>query len=769
MKALKKSIQCISITLFIILLNNSLTVAGDNEWTYHGPYGASTFGIDIHPQDRNILYAATINRGVYKSTDGGESWELRLGNLNHMTPLDIKIHPANPNVLFVADAEYGVVMSKDGGKNWDYVYKGVSDLGTYIHFVEINPHNTDHIIAGGGSNIVISQDGGYTWQRSDYFRGIGTMSAEFDPADPQVIYIGTVEFPEPDKGGLYKSIDGGETWDLISSETPGMQTIFDIAIDLTYTDRIFFGGTSHDYGGFSVFTGECSLYRSLDGGISWECVGLEMESVFVRKIVIDSFHSPPHVYVATFDKGVWKSTDGGDSWFPINNGLKEKKTLTIVYDLYTQILYLGTYYGCIYRSFDGGENWEEISQGIYGSNINRMAINPLDSKTIYVSTNYSGFYRTNDKGNAWIHLSNNVPTTHEIRGVGIDPADTSIVYIGTWEDGIFKSNDGGDTWEKKSNGLPDSAMVEEIVGYSDTSIYRVYASLYRDGVYLSKDGGESWVPRINGLPEDKSTQRLVIDPIDPDILYVATWEGLYKSLDGGLNWERKSRGFDNEAFQYNTYIDPSNHERVYVLTETDVYKSEEGGRHWYSLNMDIPTSWPYPQPMSLIIDPQDPTHLVMSVSPIGVYESFDQGTSWQAMNQGFPTYVIAWNLELDPQDPNTYIAGTNGTSLCMYTKSPVGVEDAFSGIIPLEYNLHQNYPNPFNAVTTIEYSLPQNSWVNLTVHNILGQQIELLVDSEMGAGFHNASWNASDIPSGVYFYTLKTDNFQHTKKMLLLK
>jgi plastocyanin len=100
--------------------------------------------------------------------------------------------------------------------------------------------------------------------------------------------------------------------------------------------------------------------------------------------------------------------------------------------------------------------------------------------------------------------------------------------------------------------------------------------------------------------------------------------------------------------------------------------------------------------------------------------------------------------------------------------SPTGVDDQAPSI-PDKFEVSQNYPNPFNARTAIEYALPQDSHVRLVIYNLLGQNIESLVDQSQTAGIHQVIWNAADVPTGVYFYRIEAGDFTQTRKMLLAK
>ncbi|MCH7495283.1 MAG: T9SS type A sorting domain-containing protein, partial [Candidatus Marinimicrobia bacterium] len=107
-------------------------------------------------------------------------------------------------------------------------------------------------------------------------------------------------------------------------------------------------------------------------------------------------------------------------------------------------------------------------------------------------------------------------------------------------------------------------------------------------------------------------------------------------------------------------------------------------------------------------------------------------------------------------------------SAYVYSGIIVGIEDERKGL-PAEFSLSQNYPNPFNPETVIEYSIPIRSDVKLTIYNLRGEEVAILINDAIPAGNHRVSWDASNVSSGIYFYRLKTDNFVQTRKMVLLK
>ena len=117
-----------------------------------------------------------------------------------------------------------------------------------------------------------------------------------------------------------------------------------------------------------------------------------------------------------------------------------------------------------------------------------------------------------------------------------------------------------------------------------------------------------------------------------------------------------------------------------------------------------------------------------------------------------------------PYDPDSTIVDMG----CFYYDQSVGI-DEFDEILPNDFSLSQNYPNPFNAVTIIKYELPLQSHITIEIFDLLGRRVNSLQDGILPAGYHQATWNADDLPSGMYFYRIQAGEFAETRKMILLK
>jgi plastocyanin len=175
-------------------------------------------------------------------------------------------------------------------------------------------------------------------------------------------------------------------------------------------------------------------------------------------------------------------------------------------------------------------------------------------------------------------------------------------------------------------------------------------------------------------------------------------------------------------------------------------------------------------------------------TPSSVTVNVGDTVKWQWLNgthtttsTTIPSGASSWNAPLDAAHQTfTYVITHSGTynyicvphaSLGMVgviTANPNGIQPIGTAV-PDNYNLQQNFPNPFNPTTNIRFDIPKNTKVKLTVYNIIGEQVDLLLNNVLSAGSYNVDWNASAYPSGVYFYTLSTDDFKAVKKMILIK
>lgn len=258
----------------------------------------------------------------------------------------------------------------------------------------------------------------------------------------------------------------------------------------------------------------------------------------VTDVLVDP-GTPQTVYVASDDGGVYKSTDGGESWAASNTGLTETFVADLAIDPDTpQTLYAATVDG-VFKSTDGATSWAEIGIGLTTAFIGALAIDPDTPTTLYAGgRNSGGVFKSIDGGANWAPSSNGL-TPSAIATLAIDPDTPTTLYAGgRIGDGVFKSTDGGANWSAASSGLTDLRVRE--LAIDPDGPQTLYAATL-DGVFKTTDGGAGWSAANGGFGAEPNVEAIALDPADPETLYVGGVEGgdpsgVYRSLDGGASW-----------------------------------------------------------------------------------------------------------------------------------------------------------------------------------------------------------------------------------------
>ncbi|MBI2135480.1 hypothetical protein HYU06_00220 [Candidatus Woesearchaeota archaeon] len=327
--------------------------------------------VDIIKARDGTLYAGTYTLGMFKSTDGGMSWTFASYNLENPYIMLIAAHPTDAKTIFVT-TNAGIYISTDGALTWQLVAKDffVGESGilpdiAHFHGIAFDPQNPKRIYIGGGGDqytpkgagMSITEDGGKTWKEANigFETDVHVSKIIVDKNNPAVVYAttqGPTNFMEKTGTGygVFKSTDYGDTWKKINS---GLETVETntIALDPNDSDIIYLG------------TDDDGIYKSSDGGILWKKLPISQlpKNYGVGDIVVDPRNSNV-VYAATVDyfrlvtargfvgdHGIYKSSDGGTSWQPFNEGLNHAGAFALELDKEKNILYVGTRGGGIYR------------------------------------------------------------------------------------------------------------------------------------------------------------------------------------------------------------------------------------------------------------------------------------------------------------------------------------------------------------------------------------------------------------------------------------
>lgn len=554
--------------------------------------------IRVHPKNHNIVYAAVLGniykptqeRGVYKSTDGGNSWRKTLFANENAGAVDLIMDPNNPRILYASTwniqrTPYSLSSGGDGsalwkstdsGESWKEISKnkGFPSDTLGIIGVTVSPVNSDRVWAivenkeKGG--VYRSDDGGETWtninserklrQRAWYYTRIYA-----DPQDEDIVYVLNVRY--------HKSTDGGKTYETFNAPHGDHHDLWIAPED---PNRMVIG----DDGGAQT---------TYDGGETWSTYHNQPTAQFYRVTTDNSF--PYKIYAAQQDNSTIRIThrnEGGsineDDWEETAGG----ESAHIAIDpLNNDIVYGGSYDGFLTRYNHKKQTVRSISvwpDNPMGHGAEDMKyrfqwnfpifFSPHNPKKLYTASNH--LHATTNEGESWELLSpdltRNDPTKLKSSGGPITQDNTSVEYYCTifaaaespvqegviWtgsDDGLIHiTKDGGANWEDVTpKGMPEWMMINSIEpSVFDAGTCYVAGTKYKTGdfapyLYKTNDFGKTWKKITDGIPSEHFTRVLREDPKQKGILYAGTETGMYISFDDGNNWK---------AFQLNLPIVP---------------------------------------------------------------------------------------------------------------------------------------------------------------------------------------------------------------------
>ena len=300
----------------------------------------------------------------------------------------------------------------------------------------------------------------------------------------------------------------------------------------------------------------------------------------------------------------------------------------------------------------------------------------------------------------------------------------------------------------------------EIDKVNDSLIFGVGAMYLSTGKFwASTNKGSNWASTSisGGLT---SSYRLKLNPLRRSEIYFSVNQQFYRTTNSGINFTLVNT-FAADVSQIE--IDPVDSTLFVLTSNRNVYRSTNGGSN-FSLVSGVSLD-------RIIFTPDN--HLKLyGAAQNGLYISTNGGVNWIHYFDNFSGSSVVNGIVKYPNDCDTVYA-SNSSGLYKIWASLIGVE-AISSEIPETFSLSQNYPNPFNPSTKIRFQIPSSvettrRVVSLTIYDILGKQVAVLVNQNLQPGTYEVNWNAADFPSGVYFYTLKAGDYTETRKMVLIK
>ncbi|PKP32875.1 MAG: glycosyl hydrolase [Bacteroidetes bacterium HGW-Bacteroidetes-17] len=625
------------------------TLDAGNSWENisDGCFGGSIGAIAVSEWDNNVIYVGggektvrgnvSSGSGIWKSVNAGKTWE-SIGLLESRHISRIRIHPKNADLIYVAvmgdlfksSEERGVFRSKDGGKSWEKILFANENAGA-VDLV-MDPNNPRILYAstwrirrtpfslesgGEGSYLWKSTDGGDTWKNISENTGLpkgvwGIIGVTVSPVNSDRIWA----IIENEDGGVYRSDDGGENWSKLNSDRALRQRAW-------YYSRIYADTKDADM----VYVLNVNYHRSKDGGKSFERFNAPHGDHH------DLWISPEdnQKMIIADDGGAQVSLTGGENWSSAQN-----QPTGQFYRVVTDNHFPYRIYGAqqdnstvrIAHRTSGGSIGERDWENTAGSESAHIAVDPLDNDIVY-GGNYGGYiqrlnHRTGE--NRAVNVWPDNPMGHGAEGmkyrfqwnfpIFFSPNNPKKLY--TASNHLHVSYDEGHTWEiispdlttndpekLKSSGGPITQDNTSVEYYC--TIFTACESPYEvdllwagsdDGLlHVSKDGGKTWTNVTpKGMPELMMFNSIDPDPFVKGGAYVAGTRYklgdnepyLYKTKDYGQTWEKITTGIDPNHFTRVVRADPMKAGLLYAGTENGMYISFDDGANWQTFQLNLP-------------------------------------------------------------------------------------------------------------------------------------------------------------------------------------
>ena len=404
--------------------------------------------------------------------------------------------------------------------------------------------------------------------------GGDVRSLVVDPSNPDRFYLGTLD------AQLYTSADAGKSWELLYNFNKPKLFVDHIIVDPRDSKTLFVAAHRHkEAGGF---------FKSVDGGHRWrESPELKNEALHS---LTQSDSNPSVLIVGTFN-GIFRSDNSGDSWTQLPTystpGLVHVESLAI--DPRTSnTIYAGTWY-LPYKSTDGGQSWKTIKNGIIDdSDIFAIDIDPRDPNHVIASA-CSGIYETSNAGDSWTKVQGIPSQSRRTRAIVQHPSIAGLVFAGTTE-GFWRSENGGkaDSWM-----VTTSRQLEiNSIAIHPSRPQTIYIGTNNYGVMVSTDGGKNFIP-TNGGYSGRFANVIVADRETPNRLYAATINTttgggfLFVTTDNGQTWRPSMRSMPPRLITYSILQDARDANLIYLGTNLGVYRSLDRGASWAPASMPI--------------------------------------------------------------------------------------------------------------------------------------------------------------------------------------
>jgi photosystem II stability/assembly factor-like uncharacterized protein len=546
--------------------------------------------------------------------------------------------PSNPDRIYLGTSAGELFLSTNGGSTWSRFAHLGTGYDYVLDSVAIDPTNSQIMYAGAwsvesnGGDVFKSTDGGKTWQALSGIHGKSVRAMALAPSDAKVIAVGALD-------GVYRSVDAGQTWEHISPTTSNeLKNVESIAFDPRSINAIY-AGTWH------------LPWKTEDGGRTWSNIKqgvIDDSDVF--SIIVDQKN--PAVVYASACSGIYKSETAGQLFKKVQGiPFSARRTRVLQQDpVSNSIVYAGTTEG-LWKTQDSGTSWAHVSPSNYV--INDVLVDPRHPERVFLATDRTGVLVSEDGGHTFAPANRGF-SHRQVTSIVADEKEPSHLYASLINNrefgGVFYSGDGGSTWTALHEGL----RTRDVFSLDQTASGILIAGT-NNGIFELPRGEKTWKPmnltlrekvttvplksRKKGSAKTREHREWIKGTIsgraaqvkaDDHRWFAATSQGLFRSLDSGKSWT-------GGAVLGNTNFVAVDHsgEIVLAATPTTTVLSKDGGVAWNSLKLPMYVS----RVFGVAIGPKDELWIT---THLGAFRSLDSGQTWQHELAGSPLTNISF-------------------------------------------------------------------------------------------------------------------------------
>jgi photosystem II stability/assembly factor-like uncharacterized protein len=719
----------------------------------YNPGNGRVNAVTVDRHNPNVIYIAAPSGGIWKTVNGGFTWNTTYDTMKVMGTSAIAIHPNDPNTIFIGTGDrdawdtpgIGILKSTDGGLSWKSTGMTFNPQGKNVNKILINPLYPANMYAATSAGIYRSKNSGNSWQLC--YTASGVNDLKFRPGDTSIIYGSGEVFVRSDNSGL--------TFSKITATLPHDTGRVEFDVTAANPNVVYVVASRPD----NTFEG---VYKSTDKGLTFTAMSNSPNILGYSDIGDDDAGQAWYdlaIAVSPTDEdevwvggiNMWKSTDAGVNW-TVNTMWYTNSPYSYIHcdihsvNFYGDTLYVGSD-GGIFFTPDHGYTWNDISNGLGITQFYRLGCSQNDPEHIAAGAQDIG---------SNVYLNGNWTHVYGADGMEalISYANDDIIYVSSQMGGIIRSADGGQNFDDvKPVDSIDGGWVTPYV--QDAVNPDVLYAGYKD-VWKTTDGGFNWNPISTNLCGGDNIEQLVVAASNSHYIYASQSNTLYYTYDEGSNWNTSVP--NSGMYITGIAVDPLNPLRLWITctssSDDRVYYSHDGGQTFTDLTYNLGNLG-----LNCIVYQENNNDALYVGTETGIVYKDSTMSSWIPWDQDLPKVPVN---ELEIQKTSGVLrAATYGRGIWQGPlANTVGIQEA-------KYNSLQISPNPATNKFIVRFPSNLSETVELRLFNMSGNLVKQM--SLENKGQSSASVDVSTLAPGNYFIGLKSGKTELYGKVLVAK